>query len=99
MTLHWTIIKEYSRKLVELKECKICSSLVTNIDLFEHFNNCYNNKIKILFKNFDNEISRIKLFYNNKIKLLKNEINLSDLCEKCEFFSNHLLEIEELKTR
>ena len=69
MTLHWTIIKEYSRKLMELKECKICSSLVTNIDLFEHFNNCYNNKIKILFKNFDNEISSIKLFYNNKIKL------------------------------
>ena len=83
MTLHWTIIQK-SRLL---KECKICSTKVTDVDLYKHFNDCYDNKIKILFYNFDSEISKIKLFYENKIKLLKKDINMSELCEKCEFFS------------
>ena len=39
----------------------------------------------------------IKLFYENKIKQFKKHTNLSELCEKCEFFSKQdTIEIEEL---
>ena len=71
MTLHWTIIQK-SRLL---KECKICSMKVADVDLYKHFNDCYDNKIKILFYNFDCEISKIKLFYENKSAIVPITIN------------------------
>ena len=95
MPLHWTVIQK--SRLNKSNECKICSVFVSDIDLREHFNNCYNKSIEILFYKFDNEISEIKLFYENKIKQFKKYTNLSELCEKCEFFSKQdTIEIEEL---
>jgi hypothetical protein len=92
MTLHWTIIQKSRLD----KKCKICSINVRDIDLYEHFSNCYDKKIKTLFDNFDSEISKIKLFYNNELKLLKLKkiINLSELCEKCEFFQEPRIQIK-----
>jgi hypothetical protein len=75
-------------------KCKICSMVVSNIDIHEHFDKCYDNKIKNLFSEFDSEISRIKIYYENKLKIFSDVIHLSDLCKKCDQLSI-VLDIEE----
>jgi trehalose-6-phosphatase len=84
-------------KEVKLKKCVICLKLFNENNLNEHFKDCYNERNRKLFSNFDDEITIIKLFYENKIKNFKEIIYLSDLCEKCEFFKSGP-DIEDLLT-
>ena len=78
-----------------MEKCKICSMVVSDIDIRGHFDKwCYDNKIKNLFSEFDSEISRIKIYYENKLKIFSDVIHLSDLCKKCDQLSTEV-DIEE----
>ena len=82
-------------RLVIPEKCKICSIVFSNVEICEHFNVCYDHKIQILFSEFDLELTKIKKYYENNLKIFTDVINLSDLCKKCEFLSCIELEIEE----
>jgi len=53
----------------------------------EHYEVCYAEKIANLLSEFDKEISKLKQKCDNKLKVFKTIINLSDLCQKCEHYS------------
>ena len=97
-------MKRYSGKKIVFRKplqelCIICKNYFDKKIFRKHLISCYNKSINKLLLDFDAEMSKTITNYENKISMIKNDMHLSDLCNKCIYYSNEhaSMDIEDIE--